>query len=185
MRPVTCHLLAAVDILELGTTGLPDSLRVGSLRVYRLRALAPTSTNNQNLGGVRAVACAAGTGSCPQRAGPFQWEILVEGKDYYVDPTGTWFTLTQRLAQDDYLGVSYVPAGQAGCTGPRPCVGTFPVAADPDTAQVDTLRIVYDPRPGVTAASPSFRFEIRAASDERYVFTSCCKPSTQISPDRA
>lgn len=153
----------AVDILGLGATGVPDSLRVGSLRVYRVRALSSTSTGNQNLGGVRAVACGAGAGSCPQRAGPFQWEILVEGKDYYVDPTGTWFALASRLAADDYLGVSYVPAGQTSCTGPRPCVGTFPVAANPDTAEVDSLRLVYDPRPGVTAASPSFRFEIRSA----------------------
>lgn len=153
----------AVDILELATAGIPDSLRVGSLRVYRVRALASTSSNNQNLGGVRAVACGAGGPSCPQRAGPFQWEILVEGKDYYVDPTGAWFALANRLAGDDYLGVSYIPAGQTNCTGPRPCVGTFPVTANPDTAEVDTLRLVYDPRPGATAASPSFRFEIRSA----------------------
>lgn len=153
----------AVDILELAAVVIPDSLRVGSLRVYRVRALASNSTNNQNLGGVRAVACGTGGPACPQRAGPFHWEILVEGKDYYVDPTGAWFALASRLAADDYLGVSYIPAGQATCAGPRPCVGTFPVAADPDTAQVDTLRLVYDPRPGVTAAAPSFRFEIRAA----------------------
>ena len=154
----------AIDVLALGTAiPIPDSLRVGSLRVYRLRALAPTSTNNQNLGGVRAVACGAGAGVCPQRAGPFQWEILTEGKDYYVDPTGAWFALAQRTAQDDYLGISYVPAGQTGCTGPRACVGTFPTVANPDTAEVDTLRLVYDPRPAVTVASPSFRFEIRSA----------------------
>src|SRR5206468_594288 len=41
-------------------------------------------------------------------------------------------------------------------------VGTFPVDANPDTSNVDTLRLVYDPKPGVTAASPSFRFEIRS-----------------------
>jgi hypothetical protein len=154
----------AVDILELAGV-LPESLLVGSLRVYRVRALAPTSTTNQNLGGVRAVACGAAPagGPCLERAGPFRWDILVEGRDYYVDLTGAWFALTQRLAQDDYLAVSYVPAGQPGCSGPRPCVGTFPVAADPDTNVVDTLRLVYDPRPGVTAAAASFRFEIRAA----------------------
>ncbi len=152
----------AIDILELVTTGVPDSLRVGSLRVYRVRAQSSTSIGNQNIGGVRAVACGAGTG-CTQRAGPFQWEILVEGRDYYVDPTGAWFALTTRLAVDDYLGISYIPAGQAGCGAPRPCVGTFPTVANPDTAELDSLRLVYDPRPGVTAASPSFRFEIRSA----------------------
>ena len=152
----------AIDILELGTTGVPDSLRVGSLRVYRVRAQSSTSIGNQNIGGVRAVACGAGT-SCTQRAGPFQWEILVEGRDYYVDPTGTWFALSTRLAVDDYLGISYLPAGQTSCGAPRPCVGTFPTTADPDPDALDSLRLVYDPRPGVTAASPSFRFEIRSA----------------------
>jgi hypothetical protein len=154
----------AIDILELGSSiVIPDSLRVGSLRVYRVRALSPTNTSNQNLGGVRAVACAVGTGTCPERAGPFQWEILTEGKDYYVDPTGAWFALSQRLATDDYLGVSYVPAGQVECDVPRPCVGTFPVAASTDSARIDTLRLVYDPRPGAAVTAPSFRFEIRSA----------------------
>jgi hypothetical protein len=160
----------AVDVLALGPATVPDSLRVGNLRVYRVRALAPTSTNNQNLGGVRAVACGADgaappPGPCPERAGPFQWEILVEGRDYYVDPTGAWFALSSRIAPDDYLAVSYIPAGQTDCGAgnPRPCVGTFPVSANPDTGRVDTLRLVYDPRPGVTAASRAFRFEIRAA----------------------
>jgi len=157
----------AVDILSLDPAGLPDSLRVGGLQVYRVRAIAPGSTGNQNLGGVRAVACGVGpiraVDCSGERAGPFQWEILQAGKDYYVDPSGTWVALASRLDQNDYLAVSYVPAGQAECGTPRPCVGTLPVAANPDTSVVDTLRLVYDPRPGVTAASPAFRFEIRSA----------------------
>ena len=153
----------AVDILTLDPNQLSAALRVGSLHVYRLRALAPGSTTNQNLGGVRAVACGPGARQVDcdspgaQRAGPFQWEILQEGKDYYVDPTGAWFALANRLDQSDYLAVSYVAA-----TGVD-SVGTFPGAASPDTAHVDTLRLVYDPKPSVTAASPSFRFEIRSA----------------------
>ncbi|PYP71608.1 MAG: cell surface protein SprA, partial [Gemmatimonadetes bacterium] len=161
----------AVDVLAINSPSLPDSLRVGSLHVYRVRALSPLSNSNQNIGGVRAVAC----GPSPrrsvdcgaQRAGPFQWEILQEGRDYYVDPSGSWFALATRLDQSDYLAVSYVPAGQTGCVSPSAgagrCVGTFPVAAHPDTSLVDTLRLVYDPKPGVTAGSPSFRFEIRSA----------------------
>ncbi|HYR32579.1 MAG TPA: cell surface protein SprA, partial [Gemmatimonadales bacterium] len=152
-----------VDILTLDPTQLPAVLRVSSLHVYRLRALAPGSITNQNLGGVRAVACGPGTRAVDctapgaQRAGPFQWEILQEGKDYYVDPTGAWFALANRLDQSDYLAVSYVAA-----TGVD-SVGTFPAAASPDTTHVDTLRLVYDPKPSVTAASPTFRFEIRSA----------------------
>ena len=156
----------AVDILNLGTVAIPDSVRVGSLRVYRVRVVAPGTSNNQNIGGVRAVACAptTDTGGCAaQRAGPFQWEVLQEGRDFYVDPTGAWFALTSPLAADDYLAVSYVPAGQQACGAPFRCIGTFPTVGSPDTSVVDTLRLVYDPKTGVTSATPSFRFELRNA----------------------
>ncbi|MGH7606116.1 MAG: hypothetical protein ACREME_02155, partial [Gemmatimonadales bacterium] len=150
----------AVDILLLDQTSRPDALSVGGLGVYRRRAVAPGSTDNQNAGGVRAVACGPGAAALDcdnQRAGPFEWEILLEGRDYYVDPSGTWFALANRLDQNDYLAVSYITASGTDS------VGTFPIAANPDTTVVDTLRLVYDPRPGITAASPSFRFEIRNA----------------------
>ena len=157
----------AVDILSLDPAALPDSLRVASLHVYRVRSLSPGSVSNQNIGGVRAVACGPGPARAVdcgvQRAGPFQWEILQEGKDYYVDPGGAWFALASRLDQNDYLAVSYAPVGALGCQAGQRCVGTFPVGANPDTAVVDTLRLVYDPTLGVTAASASFRFEIRSA----------------------
>ncbi|HEV8265002.1 MAG TPA: cell surface protein SprA [Gemmatimonadales bacterium] len=149
----------AVDILALDETPRPDALTVGNLHVYRRRAVATGSAGNQNAGGVRAVACGATAVpiDCPvQREGPFEWEILQEGKDYYVDASGTWFALANRLDQNDYLAVSYITASGADS------IGTFPVAAKPDTL-IDTLRLVYDPKPGVTAASPSFRFEIRSA----------------------
>ena len=132
-----------MDILSLDPTSLPDSLRVGSLRVYRMRAIAPGSTGNQNLGGVRAVACGVGAAAVDcshQRAGPFQWEILQEGRDYYVDPSGAWIALAAQLDQSDYLAVSYVPAGQTSCTGPRRCVGSFPVTGTEDPARVDVTR---------------------------------------------
>jgi hypothetical protein len=150
----------AIDILQLDQAARPDSLTVGALRVYRRRAIAPSSSGNQNVGGVRAVACGPGTVAIEcglQREGPFEWEILQEGKDYYVDPSGTWFALANRLDQNDYLAVSYITASQSDS------IGTFPVDASADTSLVDTLRLVYDPKPGVNAASPSFRFEIRSA----------------------
>jgi hypothetical protein len=152
----------AIDILALDQTARPESLTVGALRVYRRRAVAPSSSGNQNAGGVRAVAC--GTGSlgqridcAAQRAGPFEWEILEERVDYYVDPSGTWLALANRLDQNDHLAISYVTGTQADT------VGTFPIAVNPDTTVTDTLRLVYDPKPGFTAAAPSFRFEIRNA----------------------
>jgi hypothetical protein len=154
----------AVDVLALDQAARPDSLTVGNLHVYRRRAVSPGSSTNQNAGGVRAVACGATGGgggaavNClAQREGPFQWEILLEGRDYYVDPSGAWFALANRLDQSDYLAVSYITASGTDS------VGTFPVAANPDTNVVDTLRLVYDPKLGVTAATPSFRFEIRSA----------------------
>ncbi|HEY7684505.1 MAG TPA: cell surface protein SprA [Gemmatimonadales bacterium] len=154
----------AVDILNIQAATLPDSLRVAGLQVYRVRSLATSGNTNQNIGGVTAVACGPGAQAVDcttERAGPFQWELLAEDRDYYKDPTGVWFALASRLDPNDYLAVSYIPFGVASCaTGG--CVGTFPLTANPDTTVVDTLRLVYDPRPGVTAASPAFRFEIRA-----------------------
>ncbi len=152
----------AVDILSLDQTVRPDSLTVAALRVYRRRSVAPGSTGNQNAGGVRAVACAPGPQGqaidCSgQRAGPFEWEILEERKDYYVDPSGTWFALANRLDQNDNLAVSYITASRADS------IGTFPIEVNADTSVVDTLRLIYDPNPGLTAAAPSFRFEIRNA----------------------
>src|SRR6266704_766493 len=150
----------AVDILQLDQLLRPDSLTVGALRVYRRRAIAPTSSGNQNAGGVRAVACGPGITAIDcraQREGPFEWEGLQEGRDFYVDPTGTWFALANRLDQSDYLAVSYITASRLDS------IGTFPVDARSDTAVVDTLRLVYDPKPEVSASSPSFRFELRNA----------------------
>jgi hypothetical protein len=152
----------AIDILTLDQTARPPALTVGALRVYRRRSVG-LGTGNQNAGGLRAVACGAGFADTPpidcgtERAGPFEWEVLQEAKDYYVDPSGTWFALANRLDQSDYLAVSYVSVGGADT------VGTFPLQANPDTTVIDTLRLVYDPRPGITAASPAFRFEIRNA----------------------
>jgi motility/secretion related protein SprA len=154
----------AVDILNINPPSLPDSLRVANLQVYRVRAL--NLGTNQNIGGIHAVACGPGARAVDctgERAGPFDWELLVAGKDYYMDPSGTWVALASRLDPNDYLAVSYIPAGQEDCVAPNRCVGTYPVVRNPDTTVVDTLRLVYDPRPGVTAASPSFRFEIRSA----------------------
>ena len=150
----------ALDILQLDLITRPDSLTVGALRVYRRRAIPPSSSGNQNAGGVRAVACGPGLTAIDcrgQREGPFEWEVLQEGKDYYVDPTGTWFALANRLDQSDYLAVSYITASRSDS------IGTFPVAARSDSAVVDTLRLAYDPKPAVNATSPSFRFEIRNA----------------------
>ncbi|MBI1723365.1 MAG: cell surface protein SprA [Gemmatimonadetes bacterium] len=137
----------ALDALNLNLAALTQAQRVTQVRVYRRRSTLGRTAAEQNLGGIQAVAL--GDDSL-QRAGPFPWEQLQEGRDYYLDPSGLWFALTNRLDLDDFLALSYVTA--AGDT-----VGTFPaVAAE---GRVDTLRLIYEPRRA--ADVPTFRYEMR------------------------
>jgi hypothetical protein len=137
----------AVDILNLVLAGLPADSRVTQVRVYRRRSTLGRTTAEQNLGGIDAVAL---RDDSPQRAGPFPWELLLEGRDYYLDPSGLWLALASRLDQEDFLAVSYVTA--AGDT-----VGTFPAAQT--AGFVDTLRLIFEPRRGPEV--PTFRHEMR------------------------
>jgi hypothetical protein len=147
--PATLPGYPSVDVLNLGLAGLSPHTQVVQVRVYRRRASLALITTQQNLGGIPAVALRPDS---PQRAGPFPWELLIEGRDYYLDPSGLWFALTNRLDLDDYLAVSYITA--AGDT-----VGTFPAAAQ--AGRTDTLRLIYEPRRG--ADVPTFRYEMRNA----------------------
>jgi hypothetical protein len=138
----------AVDVLRLDLAGLAARDRVTQVRVYRRRSrLSQAGSSEQNLSGINAVARRDDSG---QRAGPFPWELLLEGRDYYLDPSGLWFGLVARLDEEDYLAVSYVTA--AGDT-----VGTFPSSAT--AGRVDTLQLVYEPRRGPDV--PTFRYEMR------------------------
>ncbi|MEX1051341.1 MAG: hypothetical protein WEC54_07295, partial [Gemmatimonadales bacterium] len=100
---------------------------------------------NPNLGGIDAVAV---RDDSPQRVGPFPWELLLEGRDYYLDPSGLWFALQTRVSDSDFLAVSYVTA--SGDT-----VGTFPAV----NRGQDTLFLLYEPRRGPDA--PTFHHELR------------------------
>ena len=138
----------AVDVLRLDLAGLAARDRVTQARVYRRRSrLNQAGSSEQNLSGINAVARRDDSG---QRAGPFPWELLLEGRDYYLDPSGLWFGLVARLDEEDYLAVSFVTA--AGDT-----VGTFPASAS--AGRVDTLQLIYEPRRG--AEVPTFRYEMR------------------------
>ncbi len=147
--PATLPGYPSVDVLNLDLASLSPHQQVVQVRVYRRRSSTGLTTVQQNLGGIPAVALRPDS---PQRAGPFPWELLIEGRDYYLDPSGLWIALTNRLDLDDYLAVSYVTA--AGDT-----IGTFPAAAQPN--RVDTLRLVYEPRRGPDV--PTFRYEMRNA----------------------
>lgn len=137
----------AVDVLSLSGAALPPSQRIVQVRAYRRRGTASRPQAEQALTGIEAVAV---RGDSPQRAGPFTWEVLLEGRDYYLDPSGAWLALTARLDQEDFLAVSYVTA--SGDT-----VGTFPAIGA--AGRIDTLFLVHEPRRGADAAT--FRHEMR------------------------
>ena len=145
--PATLPGYPEVDVLNLNLAGLPRQDQVLQVRVYRRRSTVGVTTAQQNYGGIPAVALRTDS---PQRAGPFPWELLIEGRDYYLDPSGLWFALTNQLDNGDYLAVSYVTA--AGDT-----VGTFPAAAR--AGRSDTLRLINEPQRGPDV--PTFRYMMR------------------------
>jgi hypothetical protein len=127
----------AVDLLALDQLQLPASVRPAALRVYRFRAPGAVVGAAPTLEGIGGVAIRPGG---TQRVGPVPWELLLEGKDYYADPSGLWFALATRVGVEDYLAVSYVTA--AGDT-----VGTFPAVHRGN----DTLLLIHEPRRGPEA----------------------------------
>jgi hypothetical protein len=137
----------AVDILNINPATLPGAMQPAAVRIYRLRAQSGQVEDNPNLGGINAVALRSDS---PQRVGPFSWELLIEGRDYYLDASGTWFALNTRVGTQDFLAVSYVTT--SGDT-----VGTFPAA----NSVLDTLELIYEPRRGTEV--PTFRYEMRNA----------------------
>lgn len=134
-----------LDVLSLAGTALSPVERPVSVRLYRLRALGGGVGANPNLGGINAVALRRDS---PQRVGPLPWEPLVEGRDYYLDPSGLWFALASRVTAEDFLAVSYIKA--SGDT-----VGTFPAVG----GGADTLELIYEPRRGPEV--PTFGYEMR------------------------
>ncbi len=148
-NPRTIPGYPSLDVLNLNAAGLPDSLRVTQLRIYRHRSTIGRPVTETNLTGIQAVALRKDS---PQRAGPITWEVLAEGRDYYLDPSGLWFALASRLDQEDFLAVSYV-------TARADTVGTFPSSAV--AGRTDTLELIYAPRTGPDV--PTFFYEMRNA----------------------
>lgn len=139
VNPVLLPGYPDVDILGVAADLVPSQQRPVQMRVYRHRVQAAQNPNNPNLGGIQAVALRDdGT----QRVGPVPWELLVEGRDYFLDPSGLWFALATRVGDQDFLAASYVTA--AGDT-----VGTFPAV----NRGGDTLQLIYEPRKGPEAAT--------------------------------
>jgi hypothetical protein len=142
----------ALDILNTSAEAAPAPQRPqAALRVYRYRAAISQGGVNPNVGGINAIAISAD--GVQQRTA--RWELLIQNQDYYLDPSGLWFTLASKLDQKDYLAVSYVTA-----TGVQ--VGTGPVTdtpVPPNAAPADTLRLIVEPQ--VSSNRVTFRHEMR------------------------
>jgi hypothetical protein len=153
--PDSLPAFPAVDILKLDPATLSPGYRPAQVRVYRYRAATSKSGINPNLGGITALARRSDS---PQEFGPVQWELLIQGTDYYLDPSGLWFVLSTKLDQNDYLAVSY--RTEAG-----PTIGTFP-EADQGTVTLggrpaarDSIELIVQPQQGPSV--PTFRYEMR------------------------
>lgn len=138
----------AIDILNLAGAVIAPTAQPAQVRVYRYRPPQSGSGADPNLGGITAL---ARTIDPAQSFGPVRWQLLIQGTDYYLDPSGLWFALSTKLDQNDYLAVSYTTA--AGTT-----VGSFP-SDDRGQGSTDSLRLIVEPKKGPEAVT--FRHEMR------------------------
>lgn len=137
-----------IDILNLATAAVAPTDRPAQVRVYRYRPPQNQTGTDPNLGGITAL---AQTADPNQKFGPVRWQLLIQGSDYYLDPSGLWFALSTKLDQNDYLAVSYTTVG--GTT-----VGSFP-SEDRGQGSTDSLRLIVEPQRGPEAVT--FRHEMR------------------------
>jgi hypothetical protein len=145
----------AIDILKLNPSSLNPTYQPSQVRLYRYRAANSKSGTNPNLGGITALARRTDS---PQRFGPVRWELLIQGTDYYLDPSGMWIVLGTKLDQSDYLAVSYrTRAGNTIGTFPEADRGTVTVAGVPQA--LDTVELIVQPQQ--TPSLPTFRYEMR------------------------
>jgi hypothetical protein len=138
----------AIDILNLDGATIAPTAQPAQVRVYRYRPPESGSGTDPNLGGITALARTVDPG---QSFGPVRWQLLIQGTDYYLDPSGLWFALSTKLDQNDYLAVSYTTEG--GTT-----VGSFP-SQDRGQGSSDSLRLIVEPKKGPEAVT--FRHEMR------------------------
>ena len=137
-----------IDILNLAPGAVAAANQPAQVRVYRYRPPQSQTVADPNLGGITAT---ARTIDPNQSFGPVRWQLLIQGTDYYLDPSGLWIALATKLDQNDYLAVSYQTA--AGTT-----VGSFP-AEDQGQGSTDSLRLIVQPKKGPEAVT--FRHEMR------------------------
>jgi hypothetical protein len=145
----------ALDVLALDPSVLSPTYRPAEVRIYRYRPPDSKSGVNPNLGGITALARRS---DHPKELGPVQWQLLIQGTDYYLDPSGLWIALATKLDQKDFLAVSYRTPAQT-------TIGTFP-ESDQGSVLVggirqakDTLELIVQPQQGPEL--PTFRYEMR------------------------
>jgi hypothetical protein len=138
----------AIDILNLEGVSVAAGNQPSQVRVYRYRPPQSGNGADPNLGGITAL---ARTTDPAQNFGPVRWQLLIQGTDYYLDPSGLWFALSTKLDQNDYLAVSYTTA--AGTS-----IGSFP-SEDRGQGSSDSLRLIVEPKKGPEAVT--FRHEMR------------------------
>jgi hypothetical protein len=94
--PVILPGYPALDILDINAeVVVPAERPQSALRVYRYRAALSQAGVNPNVGGINAVAISAD--NAQRRTA--RWELLIQNQDYYLDPSGLWFTLASKLDQ--------------------------------------------------------------------------------------
>ncbi|MEO5800509.1 MAG: hypothetical protein ABIS00_13810 [Gemmatimonadales bacterium] len=139
----------AVDALSLQGLTLTPAVRPTQVRIYKYRSVTTGGVTNPNIDGITALGLNQ-EGTTIEKIGPLRWQLLQQGRDYWLDPSGLWFVLTAKLDPNDFLALSYTTAD-----GGR--VGTFPATDDPTRS--DTLRLVLQPNRGPDAGS--FAYEMR------------------------
>ncbi len=145
--PTSLPAYPDLDILNLDPGALPANVRPDQVRIYRYRTILNQSTSQANIGGIRALARSS---DGAQTFGPVRWELLIQGTDYHLDPSGLWLALGTKLDQNDVLAVSYLTVG-----GTR--VGSFPSEDRPEAG--DSLRLIVEPKQDPTRVT--FNHEMR------------------------
>ena len=135
----------ALDILTAGSINVVPDSQPADVRIYRYVAGNQSSGASANYDGITATAS-----NRFESVGPLRWRLLKRNIDYWIDPSGLWFTLKNALNPADYLAVSYGTR-----SGGR--VGTLPTVDD--SSRHDQLRLIY--LPNRNAASPLFYYEMR------------------------
>ena len=149
--PASLPGFPALDILNLNSTALSPSDRPAQVRVYRYRAANSKTGVNPNLGGITALARRTDS---PQQFGPVQWELLIQGTDYYLDRSGLWLALATKLDPNDYLAVSYRRRRAQPSAAFRRSIAAAP-------AETRSTASGWSSSPAGSRGLPTFRYEMR------------------------